>query len=176
VREGARVDISVCSAVPGRIRLRIKDVKGNPKLATELQDRLRSLEGVQRAEANLRAGSITINYDHQRVSADALTGVLSGVEPEPVRRRLAVPARQIVPSAAVAGSVSAFFRRLNAQSRRMTGGLDFRILVPLILLSLGIRDLILTRRITTPPWYTLFWYAFGTYGRLVKSDAEETAE
>jgi hypothetical protein len=170
------VDISVCSAIPGRIRLRIKDVKGNPTLATELQDRLRTLDGVQRAEANLRAGSITINYDRDRLSALDLTEILSGLKPDEWGRWLAEPVKRPGPSTAVAGSVGAFFGRLNAQLRRLTGSLDFRIVVPLVLISLGIRDLILTRRITTPPWYTLFWYAFGTYGRLVRPDADDAAE
>lgn len=163
--------IKLVHAIPGRIRLKVADVRENPTLAGELQQRLVSLPGVRRVEVNPRTGSVLILYEATAfASAEAL-------------QELATPLAEIFPnldinapqgwtfSANGSGSapsptqgIAAFFSRLNKNIEAATGStVDLRILLPLGLFVLGLRSLLITDKRSLPRWYDLFWFALGAY-------------
>lgn len=49
--------------IPGRIRIRLPDVKGSPEAARRVESELRALEGVRGAQANPITGSVLVRYD-----------------------------------------------------------------------------------------------------------------
>ena len=55
--------ITVAHALPGRVRLKIPEVKENLELARQAQEKLGRVPGIQRVEANPATGSLLILYD-----------------------------------------------------------------------------------------------------------------
>jgi hypothetical protein len=58
--------------VPGRLRIKIPELRRNPRLAMELDRLLNSLFGVESIEANTVTGSVTVRYDHKIISSSAV--------------------------------------------------------------------------------------------------------
>jgi len=63
--------------IPGRLRVRIPQVKRNEAAAQAVQRRLTGLPGVTSARANVVTGSVTVTYDPQAISGDDLVGALA---------------------------------------------------------------------------------------------------
>lgn len=55
--------------VPGRMRIKIPDIKGNRALADELQCFLTDISGVESATANTVTGSVLITHDPDALSS-----------------------------------------------------------------------------------------------------------
>ena len=55
--------IDVVHAIPGRARVRIQALRGNPVVARRLQERLALLPGMRRVEANPVTGTLLLLYD-----------------------------------------------------------------------------------------------------------------
>lgn len=163
--------VKIVHAIPGRIRLKVTSVRDNPTLAGELQQRLTSLQGVRRVEANPQTGSVLILYEATAfASAEAV-------------QELAQPLAEIFPglklndpqswmsSANGSGStpsltqgIASFFVGLNKNIDAATGStLDLRILLPLGLFFLGLRSLLISDQRPLPTWYDFFWFALSTY-------------
>lgn len=62
--------------VPGRMRVRVRHLKGNREAGRRLCARLRLLGGVRQAAANPATGSIIVHYDHRLVAIADLWRVL----------------------------------------------------------------------------------------------------
>lgn len=62
--EAARVEI--IHHLPGRLRVRVPEVKSDAAFATSLEQRLRSVRGVRAAQANPLTGSVLVHYDRAR--------------------------------------------------------------------------------------------------------------
>jgi copper chaperone CopZ len=57
-------------AIDGRIRVRFPEIRGNRRAAARLRRDLRALSGVTKVEANPLTGSVLVEYDSNRLSAD----------------------------------------------------------------------------------------------------------
>jgi hypothetical protein len=55
--------LRIVHVMPGRLRIKVDGVKGNPSLAMDLERRLCAISIVQRAEVNALTGSILLAYD-----------------------------------------------------------------------------------------------------------------
>jgi hypothetical protein len=55
--------VYVSHAIPGRIRIKLPNVKGNPALAAELERRLAAMYVVQWVEVSPLTGSVLLGYD-----------------------------------------------------------------------------------------------------------------
>ena len=64
--------------VPGRLRIRSSQVKGNEREASSATAWLRSLPGVSSAEANVVTGSLTLRYDPSTTGCENLLTALKG--------------------------------------------------------------------------------------------------
>jgi len=171
--------IKVTHAIPGRIRLKVSEVKENPTLAEEIQGQLSAVQGIRLVETNPLTGSVLVLYDAQAVtSLDSLRALL-----EPLSRFF--PGIDLGELEAwflsrngsdsdppVASQVSALFGTLNAGVREATGGIDLKVLLPLALCVLGIRGLLVLEKAVFPTWYDLLWFSFGTFVMLNRSAVE----
>jgi hypothetical protein len=172
--------VELLHAIPGRLRLRVPEIKGSPARAREVEQQVAGLKMmVRRVEANPVTGSILLVYDPDDSAAIAELGRL--FLPELELGTLADPpapvsdVETVTPS--VVEEVVRNLRSMNAFLRMTSGGLDLRVLLPATLVLLGIKALV-TDRERTPAWYNYFWFAFGTFctlNRRATSDNEAPA-
>ena len=62
--------IRVAHAMPGRVRLKVDKVKGNPAFAQKAQDKLGQMPGIKKVEAHPLTGSVLVYYDAAALLAD----------------------------------------------------------------------------------------------------------
>ena len=62
-------NIQVVHAIPGRIRLKVAQVRKNPVLASEIQTRLATVQGIRQVEVNPLTGSVLMLYEAQDAAA-----------------------------------------------------------------------------------------------------------
>jgi hypothetical protein len=162
--------IKVVHAIPGRIRVKVPRLKENPALAREVQERLSAVQAVQRAEVNPITGSVLVLYDRTAIeSLDSLLSLAEWFSPlfpdfelgeiegwlgSTNGEGAAIP---------LAERLSAALGSLNTKVGETTGGVDFKLLLPLILFLLGMRGLLIAGKGVYPTWYDLLWFAFGTF-------------
>jgi hypothetical protein len=156
--------VELLQAIPGRIRLRVPEIKGNPAKAREVEQQVGSLAAVRRIEVSPITGSVLVIYDPDDAASIAEVG------------RLFLPSVDLATVATLPDSVSEVdavtpsvvegimrnFRAINANVGAATGGLDLRVLLPVTLVLLGIKSLVSDRE-RSPGWYNYFWFAFGTF-------------
>lgn len=67
--------------MPGRVRLRVKELKNMPELVREVQSAFEGIPGVDRVDVNRLTGSVLIEYDTHIIQSaearDALSKVLT---------------------------------------------------------------------------------------------------
>jgi len=63
--------------VPGRLRVKTPFIKGSEKRASEVQDFLNRLGGIESISANTVTGSVTIYYDPAEIGQDTILHNLS---------------------------------------------------------------------------------------------------
>ena len=172
--------IQVVHTMPGRVRLRVDKVKGNPAFAQKAQDKLGRLPGIKRVEAQPLTGSVLVYYDAAALLAEgalaALTDGFSELFPEIGAEALNLGLESLVghlasggppesagepPQAAtnLIGSLAA----VNAEVARITGGLDLKFLIPMTLLFLGARSLWTSKKMAVPAWYDFLWFGFSSF-------------
>lgn len=166
-------DVKVVHAIPGRIRLKVSELKDNPALALAVQDRLSSVRAVDWVETNPITGSVLLVYDVDEVasldSAHALSEVLVPLFPtldvEQIQARLSRPTNGSTsqPSPSLDKRISGLLGTLNFGVGKATGGMDLKVLLPVALFCLGVRGLIVSEKLPFPAWYDFLWFAFGTF-------------
>jgi Heavy metal associated domain 2 len=79
-------DVEIVHLVPGRVRLKSKQLRELPRLAQQLRGAFQAIPGMQSVEVNMATGSVLILYDRQAIAADGslerLAGVLDGLFPK----------------------------------------------------------------------------------------------
>ena len=162
--------IRVAHAIPGRLRLQIPALKGNPTLGRELAEHVWSLSGVRWVETNPTTGSLIVLYDTPEAEswrdemedmAVSLAPLLPDLDARAVAEWLAA-----APGSAGAlqtERVGAFFRTVNEQVGSATGGADLAFLVPAALVFLGLQRLLFAEKLHVPQWYDLLWFGLATF-------------
>src|SRR5262249_22617363 len=146
-RGGAVEGIRVVHALPRRIRLKVRGLKGNSAFARELESGLWSIPGVCRVEASPATGNVLVLYDeqaHWRDSIPSLAREIAGVAPHldehAVARELgASPEHSNGSSSFQPSDVTDLFKQADQTVRSATGGIDLKFLVPVALVLLGVR-------------------------------------
>ena len=147
----------VLHAIPGRVRLRVRGLKGDAVGARRLEREVASMPGVKVAAANAKTGTLLLQYDPR---------IMTG-EPFGTVRRLRMGRN--VPHAApsgseVADSVTNVFDGLDANIERVSGGfINLRTLIPLTLLSLAVKRIIIDGNVEAVPVQGLLWYSYSTF-------------
>jgi hypothetical protein len=60
--------VKVLSFFPGRVRLRVDDLKGNRILAETVITRLTNIPGIAHVETNTVSASLLVKYDRNRIA------------------------------------------------------------------------------------------------------------
>jgi hypothetical protein len=61
---------------PGRVRVRIPDIKGNPKRGKRVEKLFDNVEGIDEVTLNALTGSVVVHYDTDMMGSDAVLGIL----------------------------------------------------------------------------------------------------
>jgi hypothetical protein len=165
--------LKIVHALPGRVRLKVAKVKGNPAMARRAQEKLAKVPGIKQVEAKADTGSLLVFYDLAGLFSEEALGTLSvtleelfpEIEAATLMAGLMSLTENPGPSAnsAVAQGITESFGAINTGIRKFTGGLDLKVLVPLALVFLGLRTLWTSQKITSPSWSNLLWFGFATF-------------
>ena len=148
-------DIRLVHAIPGRIRLKLDGIKGNPEQARDIESRLGTVRGIHRVEASSLTGSVVATFDPALLEsldfhfavANALGIAASDLNPEYLAKWVA--------------------NESNGAPLLPQGiGENWRLLVPFALFALGVRGVLGAEKLVFPQWYDYLWFAFGTYHAL----------
>lgn len=179
--------ISIVHAVPGRIRLKISRLKRDPKYAVAIRERLLSLPGIRRVEANPLTASVLVSYNESATTFPALVPNLSEAlqqfaSPDLDRRQieamLTTPSNGngSHPPMPLASRINSWLGTMDEGVDWVTGGnIDLRVLLPLSLFGLGVGRLFSSSNVQFPTWFDLLWFSFGTFvalnaGRMVQAE------
>ena len=173
--------VQVVHAMPGRVRLKVDKVRGNPAFAQKAQDKLGRVPGIRSVEVKPLTGSVLIYYDGAALLAEgalaALTDGFSELFPELGAAATNMGLESLIrylaagetskaaagPEPRGAANLMASMEAINAEVARVTGGLDLKTLVPMALLFLGVRSLWTSKKLAVPAWYDYLWFGFSTF-------------
>ena len=164
--------IRVVHAIPGRVRLKVAQVRGNPTLASQIQTRLAVAPGISRVEVNPLTGSVLMLYEAQDVAppdalrplAEPLAALFPGFDPKDFAAGRPAAADGAGATPSLASGVASFFASLDAEVKQMTGGnADLRILLPSALFLFGVGGVLMSEKLPLPTWYDLLWFSLGTF-------------
>jgi hypothetical protein len=150
--------------IPGRIRLRIPSKRGDTAYFRKLEKQLANRGDLARVTATPRSGSLLISSSEEaikRLIEEIETSKMSLV----IKRPVQIPLKE-----RIAGPV----RSVNRSVEEISGGdLDLADLLLVLLLGLGLYEL-LRGNFRNPPWYTVFWYAFGVFSKSAVDSVKNT--
>jgi len=75
-------NVDIVHFIPGRVRLRASELRGQQGLAGEIQAKLRQIPGITTVEINILTGSVLIGYESQVLSRPDSLDVLRKVMEE----------------------------------------------------------------------------------------------
>ncbi len=183
--------VSVAHAIPGRIRIRLATLRGNPSLGRDIEEAVGRLPGLVDVEANPITGTVLVRHGWDAKGraeawhplAEILALHVPDLDAHRVAAHIATHARSRQGEPGLGSHhVTRVFRDLNDQVTRTTGGLDLKLLVPLALVAFGVRGLLFAEQTAVPRWYDFLWFGFGTFMMLNAAGvpaaraAEEAAE
>ncbi len=173
--------ITVAHALPGRVRLKIHEVKDNPELARQAQEKLGRVPGIQRVEANPSTGSLLILYDLAMLASVETLGPLGEIFgelfPEVALEELAAGLQELMAAgeeAQTTGGLLGAFPGVGYPG--LTRNFSLNLLLPLTLLFLGGRSLLTSKETHFPAWYDYLWFAFNTFVMLDRRWVEGAPE
>ena len=165
--------VHVVHAMPGRIRLRVDKVKGNPAFAQKAQNKLGRVPGIKQVEAKPLTGSVLIYYDAAALLAEGALAVLTDgfaeLFPEIGVAAMSLGLESLIGHLAIgehprsSSNLMQSLAAVNAEAARITGGLDFKLLIPMTLLFFGVRSLWTSKKLVVPAWYDYLWFAFSSF-------------
>jgi hypothetical protein len=168
--------VQVVHAMPGRVRLRVDRVRGNPALAQKAQEKLGRVPGIKQVEAVPQTGSVLIYYDVAALLAEgalaALTDGFSELFPEMGAAVTNLGLESLIGGLAAGETARSStnlmksLESINAKVARVTGGLDLKLLIPMTLLFFGVRSLWTSKKLAVPAWYDYLWFAFSSFAML----------
>jgi len=181
--------VQVVHAMPGRVRLKVDKVRGNPAFAQKAQDKLGRVPGVKQVEAAPQTGSLLIYYDAAALMAEgalaALTDGFSELFPEMGAVATNLGLESLIGHLAAgektrsSANLMKSLGSINDEVARLTGGLDLKLLIPMTLMLFGVRSLWTSKKLALPAWYDYLWFAFSTFAmlnlRTAGADKEESA-
>ncbi|WP_375744177.1 hypothetical protein NR800_04890 [Corallococcus interemptor] len=164
--------IYVIHTSPGRTRLRLPWLRHDAKQATSLADDLLRVEGVHEVQVRPYTGSVLCLHDPQDLDTGHLlaqvrrrTGVDVVVHPgEAPPPEEAALLRSLAEGSGVARAASLFFKGVNVDVLRATGGhMDLGALATLGFAAAGAVEVAMKGKLSAPPWFSLGWWAFRTF-------------
>jgi hypothetical protein len=153
-------------SVPGRLRVRLDRRETDPEALEPLLARLRRRRGVRSARFNPVSGSVVVEYDPAALTETALLGDLPAVEaPGPaVAPPGPGPRISAARSSQPARALTRCWWETDAALARASGGwIDLKLLVPLALALLAVRQLLRRGQLQDLSWHGLLWYSYNLF-------------
>ncbi len=163
--------VQLAHASPGRMRLKVAQVKGNAERARQIEEQIRSVSGIHSVEANPVTGSLLLTYEQSALesmelpfSVARVLGIsLNDLDPDELRLLMSHHGNGSgQPDVSIAEGLEGAVRNMNASLQRAIG-VDLAIAVPVLLAALGIRSLLVSGKAVMPAWHDFMWFAFSTY-------------
>jgi heavy-metal-associated domain-containing protein len=157
----------VVHAIPGRVRVKVPQLRANRALGRRVDDRLSVLPGVRRVDVNPVTGSLLVEYDPAVLDLAASLMALEELSPELSDLGL--------DGDGMAGLAAWLTRPHNGAAERTTPEAGLRTgaggqsLLPFSLAALGVGRLLSGNRVL-PQWYDLIWFAFSIHHLLNRRD------
>jgi Heavy metal associated domain 2 len=161
---------TITHAVPGRVRVK---VAGDPEevaaILTAVERRTRGEDGVSSVQTDVRTGSALLRFDPDALDPEDAVELLRKAHEaleELLPPHLREPAERSISH--VAATLERRFSAADASVLRATHGvLDLRMLVPIGLAGLSVRQVLRTGpKLKMIPWYVLAYYSFDTFVKL----------
>jgi Heavy metal associated domain 2 len=143
--------VGLLHAIPGRIRLRVPTVKGNPPAAEILESSLQGVPGVLGAVVNPVTATVLIEYNTTQVVTSEDRYELLG------RCGKVLPSLNV---AALVSAVRASSAPTPAADRSATIGLP--LIISATLVVAGVARLVFSKPRPLPTWYDLIWFGLAT--------------
>ena len=162
------ISTKVVSSTPGRLRLRVAHMHRQPEKMQCIASNLSANTHINLVKTNVRHGSIVINHDGNDGSLENVLATL---------KDLGIVFADITKgNTEAAAGVSSAVVDLNQRVKQLThGAFDLRILFPLGLASLSVRQLLKKGlQLEMIPWHVLAWYAFDSFIKLHGTSQEES--
>ena len=160
----------VHNMLQGRLRVRAEELRGNDSTLRAITQELGGLAGVSNVETNPITGSILVNYDFAMFKEKDILFHLSeksglSLEPADTEPQHLNPSEvKGIEIPHLAKAVEKPLRNLNAGLLRLTNGyMDFRYLLPVVLMAYGTSKLVRLGPVPAIPWYLLYWWSFRTF-------------
>ncbi|MCC5661659.1 hypothetical protein LC608_32890 [Nostoc sp. XA010] len=154
------ISTKVVSSTPGRLRLRVAYSHRQSEKMQGIGKALSANSHITQVKTNVHHGSIVINHDSQDGSLENVLATL---------KNLGIVFADVTKgNTEAAAGVSSAVVDLNQRVKQSTdGAFDLRILFPLGLASLSVRQLLNKGlQLEVIPWYVLAWYAFDSFIKL----------
>ncbi|MDZ8087297.1 MAG: hypothetical protein RMY16_17325 [Nostoc sp. DedQUE12b] len=154
------ISTKVVSSTPGRLRLRLAHSHRQPEKMQRIANALSENSHINQVKTNVHHGSIVINHDGKDGSLENVLATLKDLG--------IIFADVSEGNTEAAAGVSSAVVDLNQRVKQSTdGAFDLRILFPLGLASLSLRQLLNKGlQLEVIPWYVLAWYAFDSFIKL----------
>jgi len=159
-----RFEVTVVSAIPGRLRFKVPVERRSPEAMRRITNAFSAIE-VSGVDTNVQTGSVLVHYDPEKLPFDELEDAFDEFDATPVfgPRLVERGVAEASPSARVVDVA----QELNRRVARATRGADLRLLVPLGLGALSVRQAFRdSPGLKQAPWYVLAWYAFDSFVKL----------
>nr|WP_234711035.1 hypothetical protein [Nostoc punctiforme] len=163
------ISTKVVSSTPGRLRLRVGHSHRQLEKMQRIANALSANSHITQVKTNVYHGSIVMNYDGKDGSLENVLATLKDLG--------IIFADVTEGNTEAAAGVSSALVDLNQRVKQSThGAFDLRILFPLGLASLSLRQLLNKGlQLEVIPWYVLAWYAFDSFIKLHGTSQEESA-
>ncbi len=157
------VEAYILHHMPGRVRLKMPDRVGDPAYFADLEKQLGAFQNFEKLRANPETGSLLMQDG--RIDLEALSDYAE-------EKNLFTISHVPAPAKPVSDNFMAPITRANLALKARSGGrFDLTEVAFLLMMGFGIYRLI-RGKLSAPPWYTAFWYAYGISKIIIKSRAE----
>ena len=161
------VEAYILHRLPGRVRLKIPDRMGDPAYFAELEKQLPAYTKFKKIQANPETGSLLLTDG--KIDLDDLSDYAK-------ENDLFVVSEAPAPAKPLSDNFMAPITGANAALKTRTAGrLDLAEIAFLAMMGFGIFRLI-RGKLSAPPWYTAFWYAYGISKILLKNREKPPAD
>ncbi len=164
------ISTKILSSTPGRLRLRVSHSHRQPEQMQKFATALNANPNIHQVRTSVQNGTITIQHD---TNADSIQDVFVTF------KDLGIIFTDVTDgNTEVAAGLSSAVVDLNKRVQQATSGLvDLRILFPLGLATLSLRQLVARGlQMEIIPWYVLAWYAFDSFIKLNHSLGSQSAK
>jgi len=175
--------INISHFIPGRVRLRVQQLKKNEDLANQIRNYASGMDLIEKLEINTLTGSVLIEYNPEQkeeikqllYQAKRFNLIPEDLEMDKIHAILEGKEDPSNFSGDFSEDTRFFFKQLNNKVRSWTGdAAGLNELIPIGLFGMGIRSLLVAETLAGPPWHTYFWYAFSTFLILNPAGQPET--